>query len=352
MGLDFLREHSGRRIGGYGERPRLLTDSAPSEAAPENNSDLEVNLDYEIGGDSWRAIDTGGSRTPPDWPHAPRVFVDGKDVGRTVAWIKDSDGAPVPVRLSQIGAIAMHIVADNEIRRGFYQVERVVSFLADRFPWESVEAFAVALQQHGYRLLICRDPGAAVDPFDFDRLNHNAKRRSLEEMLRLEKQAVISARGVPILVDGRLDPKSGSFEKDDPIVGLVKTPSLNYLHRQGRGLICDIGPGERTPAFRIRSSKQDLVSWYLRMGPWDGESPLQGVVRVEASRLYFEDKLNCDCTYFNCLSQYLCKARTHDTGYGRASTTVLPVQRAEDVLGASFLAPDTMSSSFYRITGL
>ena len=51
MGLDFLREHSGRRIGGYGERPRLLTDSAPSEAAPENDSDLEVNLDYETGGD-------------------------------------------------------------------------------------------------------------------------------------------------------------------------------------------------------------------------------------------------------------------------------------------------------------
>ena len=154
MGLDFLQTNGARRIRAYPSQPFLLDDG---RALDEPTEDERLLYDIECNADEWEPLDVTRANPQRGWRWRPKRFVDGKDVGRTVAWLQSTEGFPVPVRLSEIGACVM---GDNDgsLHREFSVVERVVCLMADFFPWDEVESFARALSAHQFRLLIASKP--------------------------------------------------------------------------------------------------------------------------------------------------------------------------------------------------
>ncbi len=349
MGLDFLRNHGARRMRNYEEQPFLLDDGLTQD----DNPDETVGLDYEVPSDEWYPHDVETSVGSSDWSLHPTRFVDGKDVGRSVAWLQSREGYPVPVRLSEIGAVVLRDV-NGSLRREFSKVERVVSLMVDFFHWDEVEGFAIALQEQGFRLLPCQKPDPKdFNLYDFERMRKTTQNRSIDEMTRLEKQALAQDSEMSTVIDGRLEPRAGAFDDEHHlVVGLVKTHSKNYLHPQGWRIFYNLRPGQRTPAFRVECKNLDVVSWYLRLDGDKGELPIWGIVRLEIPQRFFENGLARDWGYIDSLSRIICDYRCRDESYSRAAVSIYPIQRAEESLGALFTQADTLISHFYHLTNL
>lgn len=388
MGLDFLRTHGAHRMRNY-DTQLFLLDNGMMQNTELEQVDASIDLGYEEPPDEWKpkpcAREFGHSAGPADWPFLPTRFIDGKDVGRTVAWLQTREGYPVPVRLSEIGAVVIHNI-NGELRREFAHVERVVSLMIDPFPWDEVESFAIALREEGFRLLPCNkpysnDPTKSGYSYDFERMRKTTQNRSNDEMSRLERQALSLVRDVPTIIDGRLEPRRGAFDQGSPVVGLVKTHQYNYLHAHGWQTYYQLRPGQRTPLFKVESPNHDkgrdedngmfmtdssdentpeklkstrlpIVSWYLRLDGERGDLPNWGIVRLEVPLRFFEGTLGKDWEYVDRLSQVICDYRCRDQGYGRAAVSIHPIQRAEESLGALFSEAEMLINRFYRLTNL
>lgn len=346
MGLDFLRNNGARRVHNYAEQPFLLTDSTPQS---EELDTEKVKLEYEDLPQLWEAKNIDTTSVPKDWQYRPKCFVDGKDMGRTIAWLQSKQGHPVPVRLSQIGAVVMRNY-DGTLVREFAKVEQVVSVAVDFFPWDEVESFAVALRRAGLRLLTCQPSNT----FDFERMRITTQNRSMDEMTRLERLALTQINDLPTVVDGLLGTRSPSFDPENsPVVGLIKTLRNIQLHDEGWRVLYSLQPRQRTPAFRIVEKDLSVISWYLRLDGFRGELPNYGIVRLEISEDFFKKNLGGnDWQHLDYLSQIICDYRCRDSSYDRASVSLHPIQRAEESLGALFTNSDTLINHFYRITGL
>lgn len=341
-GFEFLKNNGAQRVRVYDPQPMLLDDGLPEEEHGEEPSDLF----YECKNDQWNAIDISKSAPPDDWPWRPLRFIDGKDYGRTVAWLQTQEGFPIPVRLAEIGATSF-TDQGSQLRREYETIERVLSFVVNPFLWEEVESFAIALQEQNFHLLPC----LAKPSFSFEKMRRATQNRTKEAMDQLEKQALAWNKNLPTLVDGRLEPHMGAFDQHtDAVVGLIKTHYRPYLHQHGLRLLYQLLPGERTPAFCL-AKKLSVISWYLRLDG-QGEMPDWGVVRLEIPTNFFEDVINRDFSYLNYLSNIVYTYRCRGTSYKRASISIYPVQRAEESLGALFTPLETLVQRFYRYTNL
>jgi hypothetical protein len=367
MGLEFFREHGGSRIRSYDQQQVLLDDGRMDA---EDATEIK-GLDFETQADDWEKIDVSRKVVPLSWELRPRRFIDGKHLGRVVTCLFTKERYPVPVQLSQIGAVEMR---DQEgvLRRVGDTTERVVSLMAHLFPWDEIEALAAALRQSGYRMLIAEKPrplkeGAEAGyTHDYERMRKTTHNRSNDEMTRLEKQMLARAPNVPTVVDGRLEPRASAFSGATvPVVGLIKEHNRNYLHQQGWQVFYDLKPRQRTPAFRITGEEVDssgrvtkrstleVISWYLRLDGTQSDMPNYGIVRVEVPARFFGAKCSAEeREYIDRLSQTLCDYRTRDESYGRAAVTIYPIQRAEQSLGSLFTETEALVGQFYCLTEL
>lgn len=351
MGIDFLAAYGARRMRNYDAQPLLLGDGLMMDDEPEDaptSTDLSIEQDAE----TWQPLDVCSATIPNPWGYRPLRFIDGKDVGRTVAWLQGRDGYPVPVRLSEIGAVVMRDVG-GALRREFSAVEKVVSLIADLFPWDEIEGFAAALQERGFRLLPV-NVNPADYTFDFERMRKATQNRSQDEMLWLECRALMNDGSTPALVDGRLEPRAGAFDTASlPVVGVIKSHSKNYLHPEGWRTFYALKPGERTPVFRLCDRRLNVYTWYLRLDGGRGEMPNWGIVRVEIAEPFVLAQLGEQWReYVNQISRLLCHYRCRDEQYGRHAVTLRPIQEAEYSLGALFSDADALISIFYRMTNL
>src|SRR5712692_1700073 len=260
MGLEFLRNNGAHRMRDDAQRPLLLDNDAERDEEPEEQN----NLAYEQPAEDWRPIDVDDVAVSDDWDLCPRRFIDGKDLGRTVAWLQTEEGYPIPVRLSEIGAVIIQNV-DGRLRREWYTIERVVSMIIDPFPWYEIESFAIALQEEDLRLLPCKKPQGRLT-YDFQEMRKATQNRTLDEMMRLEKRALVHACHTPVLVDGRLESRYGGFdETHSPVVGMIKGHHRDYLHKEGWRVYYSLNCGERTPCFFLKQKNIEVVSWYVRV---------------------------------------------------------------------------------------
>jgi hypothetical protein len=351
MGLDFLQVYGANRVSNEVPQQLMIGDG-------DEEADERVEHSYEMAADSWEPRDTSDPVTVADWPFRPIRFVDGKDVGRTVAWLcSPIEGYPVPVRLAEIGAVVLRDV-NRELRREWETVERVVALMVDLFPWDEIENFAIALQENGFRLLPCSAPqqGSNSDggySYEFERMRKTTANRSMDEMTRLETQALAQGSDVPTIVDGRLEPRVGGFNRATaPVVGLIKTHRESYLHNRGWQVFYDLRPGQRTPAFLLQGRNLTVVTWYLRLDGARGEMPNTGIVRVEVPQDYFEEIVGGNVAHLDRLSRIVCDYRCRDQAYGRAAISLYPIQRAEEKLAAIFTPRETLIRRFYRLTDL
>src|SRR5690349_5534135 len=99
MGLEFLRSNGAHRMRDDAIRPLLLDDSVESGERPKQE---QPQLGYKRDIGKWVPIDTCNGALSIAEAHSPKLFIDGKDVGRTVAWLQTAEGFPIPVRLSEI----------------------------------------------------------------------------------------------------------------------------------------------------------------------------------------------------------------------------------------------------------
>jgi hypothetical protein len=126
-----------------------------------------------------------------------------------------------------------------------------------------------------------------------------------------------------------------------PVVGLVKRQMTAYLPTGLQELTYTLKPGERTPAFVLRTVQHvDLVNIYVRLSSQVGASPSYGIVRVTAPLEYVERHHAGEAmpAYLSGLAAYLYRLRHRDQGYSRAGISVEPIVRVEDHLHA--ILPD------------
>jgi hypothetical protein len=348
MGLDFLQHHGGRRLRPYALQPAL---DAPADG-DDAEAEMTVQLDLECPLDGWRPLRVGDQPLSDD--ALPRRFIDGCHAGETVAWLQDDAGHPIPVRLAEIGGVALR-VEGRQLRREFAVVERVVSMIVEPFAWPEVEAFATALSGHGLRLLRATPPLLDKDTrgltYDFERMREQARVRAQYEMELLEEVALCHEPDTPSLVDGRLGRFQQAALSGFRFIGVIKQQRESYLHARGYQVLYGLEPGERTPAFRLASKHLPVVSWYLKMHGARGALPNWGVVRVEISEDHFERE-RLDFTYLDRLSRALLDLRCRQGSYVRAPVSLEPIVRAEDSLKALFSSLEMLSQRFYHLTGL
>lgn len=349
MSLEFFRLYEGYRTPHYPPQPPLLDPATEEEPGGDG-----VVLDYEVDLDRWQARSVAPSPgwAPESWAERPRRFIDGRDLGETVAWLRAPGGYPVPVRLSQIGAVSVGVEAGVCQRTG-YAIERVVSMVVDPFPWHEVESLAEALQARGFRLLPALPPHGRLS-YDFEEMRRAAQTRSRTEMELLEEALIARAPDVPTVIDGLLETRVGGFDQaESPIAGVVKTHLRNYLHAEGLQLVYRLEPWERTPLFALPAVKLPVISWYLRLAGARRSLPSWGVVRIELPRRWFERRSEGErIAYADRLSRLICAYRSLQVTYARAAVSLHPIVRAEQLLGALFAAPRSLVNRFYRLAGL
>jgi hypothetical protein len=364
MTSNFIHDFGGCRLDWYDPQP-VMEDGANDD----DEQGEKVDLSYEgIAPEHWQALDAAvpADWQPHDWPERPVRFIDGKDVGDTVAWVRAPGGYPVPIRLGQIGSIVMDVV-DQSCRRAYYTSEPVVSLVTQPFPWEAVESFGVDLQKHGFRLLSALPPlDESVTPavrrcsYDFEKMRKAAQNRCTDEMTVLEQAAIAQLAQIPTVVDGRLEPRRGGFTSDtSPIYGVIKTHQKTYLHPRGMQVLYALEHGQRTPLFRIDRYNRNtppvvtwsVVTWYVRLGQASHSMPNYGLIRVEVPTAWFEAQHH-DAQFVNRLTRLLCRYRCRQESYGRAAISLHPIVRAEESLGACFRHTGRLVSSFCRIFDL
>ena len=349
MGLDFIQNNGGRRSAVDTSLPIPLNYSSSLDDETQD----EIDLGLEIPETQWQTISikniTGW--LPSEWDESPIRFIDGKDVGQTVAWVYSPDSYPVPIRLAQIGSVVMTL-DHGEIHRDYSIVERVVSMVVDPFSWEEIEGFAASLQTNGIRLL----PAYPLDgdaTYEFEKLRRAAQNRSKDEMGVLEEAAIAQDDSIPTIVDGRLEPRSGGFDRaNSPVFGVVKTHYRNYLHPTGMQVLYKLKAGERTPFFSLMPiQRAPILTWYLRLSDGVGTTPTWGFVRVEVSQDWFNNNRQ-DENFVNRLSRVIYEYRCKESSYRRAPVSIHPIVRAEESLGAQFQPGSRIIADFYRKTGL
>lgn len=346
MSLDFLLHYGGRRLRQYVEQPPLETPSDKDEEI------TKANLDFEMASGDWRALPI--TEDSADASAMPRRFIDGCHCGDTIAWLQDSAGHPIPVRLAEIGGVCMRIDG-RSLRREFVCVERVVSLIVDPFPWHEVENFAAALVENNLRLLPANPPkdeeGHRGLSHDFERMREQPRVQVQHEMAVLEELALYQNPSICSLVDGRL----GRMQQDDlssyDVIGVIKQHHEPYLHPRGWQVLYALEPGHRTPAFQLPSKHLPVVSWYLKLDGAHGAMPNWGIVRVEISVAHFERR-RCNFDYLNRVSNALLHLRSRQGSYARAPVSMEPIVRAEESLKSLFAPPATLAQGFYRLTGL
>jgi hypothetical protein len=378
MEIEFIKNYGGQRV------DRDLPLSPPSDDDAEEADDTKeqkpvVNFDLEVPREKWfvRNPLLPSAWRSRDWANRPMRFVDGKDVGQTVAWLRGPD-YPVPVRLAEIGGVALRVV-DEELRREYAEVRRVVAMDTSPFPWDEVENFAIALRRYEMYLLPTTQPGQEMS-YDFDALANLTKatrRRTSYEMGLLEELAVARDNDTPTIVDGPLKTHEGGFDTlRSPIFGVIKSHRRSYLQPQEQRMLYDLKPGRRTPAFSFQydtsSSKErergrlPLVSWYMRLAEEDDAAmPSLGIVRIEVSYEWFKaqgylspkgnDEIEVNGLgqeFIDQLTRTVFEYRCRERSYRRAANSLHPIVRAEKSLGALFSPGNRLKQEFYRLTGL
>ncbi len=351
MGLDFVKNYGGARLEGGSPLPDQFNTPSDDE---EEGQQIQLDIERDLG--HWSVIEVSNvdDWQAGVWHFSPIRFIDGKDVGQIIAWIRSPVGYPVPIRLAQVGGVAMRLI-DGDIRREFFQTEKVVAMPADLFPADEVESFALALQEQGFRLLPTAQPKNGYEEIlmNYEGLRGLADQRTRFEMNNLEEAAIAQDAGTPSIVDGALDMHAGGFDKDTcPVFGVIKRHYRNYLHTAGQLLLYDLDAGERTPAFVIaRTQRPALLSWYLKINNDAGITPDSGYVRIEIAFDWFINQ-HLDWDFADRLSKVLFEYRCRQKSYSRAAVSLHPIVRAEESLASLFSSVSTLYSRFYRLAGL
>jgi hypothetical protein len=347
----------------YEVSPVGATPVQPNLPPEEDETDAKetVDLSVEVAPEAWKPLIV--PEAPARDREFPTRFIDGSQAGQPVLCVRSPLGWPIPLVMSEVGAVALKSVGRG-FEREFVAVERVLSFVADPFPWEEVEAFAECLvnkPELKLRVLPANRPKEEHSPFDYEVMRMQARARAHQEMTVLERLALAVDSKAPTLVDGPLNRLMGAPGADCGLrVGVVKSQQANHLHDDGRGALLTLKPGQRTPIFRFEGIRGDhggmpVASWFLKLAGGPRLAPNWGYVRVEVPWGQFLERVNItqkEFGFVNRLSRWLIDARCRTESYARMPVSLDPIVRAEDALKPLFTPTQVLVNRLYRSAGL
>jgi len=347
----------------YEVSPVGATPVQPNLPPEEDETDAKetVDLSVEVAPEAWKPLIV--PEAPARDREFPTRFIDGSQAGQPVLCVRSPLGWPIPLVMSEVGAVALKSVGRG-FEREFVAVERVLSFVADPFPWEEVEAFAECLvnkPELKLRVLPANRPPEKHSPFDYEVMRTQARARAQQEMTTLERLAVAVDPDSPTLVDGPLNRVMSSPDSRSVLrVGVVKQQASNYLHECGWRALLDLTAGRRTPVFRYESKGADrghfpVASWFLKLAGGPRLAPNWGYVRVEVPWGQFEQRVDVtrkEYGFVDRLSRWLIDARCRTESYARMPVSLDPIVRAEDALKPLFTPTQVLVNRLYRSAGL
>jgi len=332
----------------YDARP---LDDRPYEPLPLADETLEQDeealkarlheLSYEVPASGWRPVPCEGEPARPEGGpiDSPRRFVDGSVFSRTVAAFS-VEGRRRPAILACLGALALHVEGARLVRPpdGF-RLCTVLCLLSNGMPQEDLRRMADGLASLGIELVVSE---TAEMTADFDVLRRRTWDLAKDRMEEAEKDILFAAPDVPAVVDGLLERRLVTVASQAmPAVGVVKRQMRRYLPQSHLNLLYDLAPGQRTPAFLLRTEHATVVSWYLRLSAPDGLAPGYGIVRLAVPQHYLEQRFPVPqerWVQLSALSAWLRGLRCREKSYPRAGISLEPIVRVEDELHA--LLPD------------
>jgi hypothetical protein len=351
----FFRTYQAQFVGSTPIQP-YVPPPEEDDAGPEQEPKDRIDRSVEQAEADWKAIPL--PEEPAREGEFPRRFIDGSQKGEPVLCVRSPQGYPIPMVLSEVGAVALKCTG-RTFEREFAALERVLTFYADPFPWEEVEALSLDLLNRPelqLRILPAAPPDFGKhSPFDYEVMRYQAHNRAQREMEMMERLALASCKTTPTLVDGPIHRVSGKIERGGPLlVGVAKTHPTNYLHEQGWRTLLNLKPGQRTPIFRYESGGANnlpVATWYLKLAGGPRLAPNWGYVRVEVSWTQFEER-GKDSGFVNRLSRWLIDARCRASSYARMPVSLEPIVRAEEALKPLFTPQNLLANRLYRSAGL
>jgi len=357
----FLQAHGAIAVGASPPRPETI----PEDEADEEFSNFSFDAEREL--NDWEPVTP--SEAPALSDETPTRFIDGSHIHQPVLCLRSPAGYPIPLLLSQVGAVALKLEGRRFVR-DFRAIEQVLGFVVDHFPWSEVEEFASALENHPQLRLRVLPARRRLDksPFDYEVMRSQAVNRCQNEMLKLEVLALATDPNAPTLVDGQLGGRIGAkaVAKRPLLVGAVKSPTPAPLHDRGWKTLLDLRAGQRTPFFKDNRATRDettgaiktvdvpLACWYLRLAGGPRLAPNWGIIRIDVPWVQLERHTTeaAKTGFVNRLSRWLVDARCRADSYARMPISLEPIVRAEDALKPLFTPLPVLVNRLYRQAGL
>jgi hypothetical protein len=351
----FLRAYGASGVGDTAAQPFLPTLADEDEPAEADKMELEVELPLQ----KWAARIV--AEAPAKTGEYPIRFIDGSLSAIPVLYLRPPQGWPIPVLVSEVGAVAFRLDKRRLVRE-LALLERVISFVADPFPWADIEAFAAAVLRDPElqaRFVAANRPPTDRNPFDYEVMRSQAYHRCEQEMLNAERLALASDMTVPTLVDGKLPGRIGSAAAAERplLVGVVKRVAAE-LPPEGWRTLLSLRPGQRTPVFKLsgigggKEADMPTASWFLKLAGGPRLAPNWGFVRVDIPWVQFESRFASSLGFIGRLSRWLIDARCRQQSYARMPVSLEPIVRAEDSLKSLFTPFGLLRHRFMRHAGM
>jgi hypothetical protein len=224
---------------------------------PGGQSSARLDPDVEVPAGSWRPLVAPGDVRAPDTV----LFVDGVRRIDAGVWVGGDDGTTHRGLAASYAAGAVHC----DLRRGVAEVAaaRIARGLFSACP-DAVDVLTGAGSYTAFRV-------AGDDKLD---AGIQAQMEALEVGVATETRTGFDDL---LVVDGPLRGRHTLARA----VGYIKTHHTAYLDPEQNAMVARLGPGQRTPLFRI-GDRRFRWSWYLRL-PGANGAPWSGIVRVECS---------------------------------------------------------------------
>lgn len=354
----FFRVYQATAVGATPPQPELPTAEEGEEVGDGLFEPLK--LEVEMPAEAWKAKVV--SERPARPGEYPLRFIDGCHSALPVLCLTAPAGWPIPLLLSELGAVALRLQG-RLFQREFFRVERTLCFVADAFPWAEVEAFAAAIANDpelAARVVSANRPRPEKNPFDYEVMRSQAYNRAQQEMLNAERLALAADVATPTLVDGKLAGRIGekAAEKRALLIGVVKRLPPQ-LHDQGWRVLLNLKPGERTPVFMLTGvsgseptpADMPTASWFLKLAAGPRLAPNWGFVRIDIPWVQFEKHFQADFSFVDRLSRWLMDARCRAESYARMPVSLEPIVRAEESLKPLFTPLPVLANRLYRRGG-
>lgn len=347
----FFRDYAAEPVGPTPPQP-LAPEMVGGDPAAET-----IDPGVEVPAAAWEARVVGEAPARPG--EHPIRFIDGSIYSQPVLCLRSPLGWPVPILVAEVGAVALRLNG-RRFTRTFALVDRLLSFVADPFPWAEVESFAAAVRNDP-ALLARLVPGNLPKDgnlFDYEVMRQQAYHRCEQDMLNAERLALAADPNVPTLVDGKLAGRIGkqAAAVRPLLVGIVKRTPPD-LHPEGWRTLLALRPGHRTPIFRMTgmsgTTEADMptASWFLKLVGGPRLAPNWGFVRVDVPWVQFEHRPD-QFGFVNRLSRWLMDARCRADSYARMPVSLDPIVRAEEALKPLFSPLPVLVNRLYRRAGL